>query len=90
MTDFNALLDGYRRFRDERWTNDARALGATCRGQSPKVMVIACSDAGGSRHHLRHIAGRDVRVVRNVAKPGAPLRDRGRPARRFGRAGICR
>ncbi|HEX8194036.1 MAG TPA: carbonic anhydrase, partial [Allosphingosinicella sp.] len=45
MTKFNDLVEGYRRFRDSGWTRERERWAELAEGQSPKVMVIACSDS---------------------------------------------
>lgn len=67
MTDFSDLVDGYQRFRTadyrrqrERWTELAE-------GQSPKVMVIACSDSRVDPAQIFDTLPGEIFVVRNVA-----------------------
>jgi carbonic anhydrase len=45
MTDFVALIDGYRRFRTSDWARQRDRWAELRESQSPKVMVIACSDS---------------------------------------------
>ncbi len=46
MTDFADLLDGYRRFRTSEYALSRDRMGrGLSEGQSPRVMVIACSDS---------------------------------------------
>jgi carbonic anhydrase len=44
-TGFDALLSGYRRFRETAWLDQRERWAELKEGQSPKVMVIACSDS---------------------------------------------
>lgn len=60
MADFTELLTGYQRFRREGWSGQRARWSELSEGQSPQVMVIACSDSrvdpaqifdiGGGRH----------------------------------------
>ncbi len=62
------LLAGYRRFRAGRYPADAeryRRLGAE--GQSPRTMVIACSDSRSAPEAVFDAAPGELFVVRNVA-----------------------
>ena len=68
MPSFNTLLDGFRRFRrgeyqDQRRRFDALAL----HGQSPKLMIIACSDSRVDPTRVFDVEPGQVFVVRNVA-----------------------
>ena len=65
---FNALVDGYRRFRagpynDQRARFDALAFA----GQEPKVMVIACADSRVDPTRIFDSAPGEMFVMRNVA-----------------------
>ena len=48
MTRFAELIEGYHRFRNGGWNEQRERWEQLAEGQSPKVMVIACSD---SRHY---------------------------------------
>ena len=42
----DTLLDGYRRFRDNGWTNNrARMQALASEGQKPQALIVACSDS---------------------------------------------
>src|SRR3546814_2173332 len=41
----DALLTGYRRFRETGWKHERERWTDLAEGQSPRVMVIACSDS---------------------------------------------
>jgi len=45
MQAFPRLIDGYRRFREHGWPEERARWSELAAGQSPKVMVIACSDS---------------------------------------------
>src|ERR1044072_7383579 len=73
MTKFTDLVDGYRRLRDrggqeerDRWTELAE-------GQSPKVMVIACSDSRVDPATIFDARPGEMFVVRNVGNLVPPL-----------------
>ena len=75
MADFNALLDGYRRFRGHGWDAQRQRWAELAEGQSPKVMVIACSDSRVDPSQIFDARPGEMFVVRNVANlvpPYAP------------------
>lgn len=62
------LLDGYRRFRAERYRVEAeRYLRLGTQGQSPSTLVIACSDSRSGPETVFDAAPGELFVVRNVA-----------------------
>jgi carbonic anhydrase len=69
MSDFpDSLLDGYRSFRDHRYEPErARYRALAEHGQTPEVMVIACSDSRSAPETIFHAAPGEIFVVRNVA-----------------------
>ena len=67
MADFNALVDGYRRFRDSGWARERERWSELAAGQSPKVMVIACSDSRVDPAQIFDASPGEMFVVRNVA-----------------------
>jgi len=79
MTHFERLIDGYHRFREDRFAQQNRLyrkLGEL--GQSPKVMVIACCDSRADPALIFDAAPGEIFVVRNVANlvpPYAPNDD---------------
>jgi len=73
MVDFNALLTGYHRFRDERWRNERSRWEVLAEGQSPKVMVIACSDSRVDPATIFDTSPGEMFVVRNVANLVPPF-----------------
>jgi carbonic anhydrase len=67
MTDFTDMLDGYRRFRESGWKQQRERWDELRDGQSPKVMVIACSDSRVDPTQIFDSNPGDMFVVRNVA-----------------------
>jgi carbonic anhydrase len=62
------LLDGYRRFRAERYPVEAERYGRLGReGQAPRAMVIACSDSRSGPEIVFDASPGELFVVRNVA-----------------------
>ncbi len=64
----DALIEGYRRFRAETWP-DARARFEELaeKGQSPRAMVIACSDSRVDPQMIFSAGPGELFVLRNVA-----------------------
>lgn len=73
MADFNALIDGYHRFRSGRWKEERDRWSALAEGQSPKVMVIACSDSRVDPAQIFDANPGEMFVVRNVANLVPPF-----------------
>ncbi len=67
MTDFSDLLDGYRRFRSEHWQRERERWAELKDGQSPKVMIIACSDSRVDPTQIFDTHPGETFIVRNVA-----------------------
>ena len=67
MTDFSDMLEGYRRFRDTGWTQQRDRWDELNEGQSPRVMVIACSDSRVDPAQIFDTSPGEIFVVRNVA-----------------------
>lgn len=67
MTDFADMLSGYRRFRDTGWAQQRERWDELAEGQSPKVMVIACSDSRVDPTQIFDTNPGEIFVVRNVA-----------------------
>ncbi|WP_261934564.1 carbonic anhydrase [Sphingomonas bisphenolicum] len=67
MTDFSDMLQGYRRFRDTGWNQQRARWDELNEGQSPRVMVIACSDSRVDPAQIFDTSPGEIFVVRNVA-----------------------
>ncbi len=67
MKTFDQMLDGYRAFRAADWHEERERWEALAQGQSPKVMVISCSDSRVDPAQILGAAPGEIFVVRNVA-----------------------
>jgi carbonic anhydrase len=67
MTGFTDMLDGYHRFRNSAWVAQRERWGELREGQSPRVMVIACSDSRVDPAQIFDVNPGEIFVVRNVA-----------------------
>ena len=76
MPQFRALIDGYRRFRTAGYIEQRDRYDALAnKGQSPKVMVIACSDSRVDPTLVFDTAPGQMFVLRNVANLVPPFVD---------------
>ena len=67
MATFTDMLDGYRRFRNREWAEERTRWAELSAGQSPRVMIIACSDSRVDPTQIFDTNPGEVFVVRNVA-----------------------
>ena len=68
MPEFARLIEGYRRFRDTAWREQRRRFDRLARdGQSPELLVIACSDSRVDPAQIFDVDPGEIFVVRNVA-----------------------
>jgi carbonic anhydrase len=72
-TDFGRLLQGYRRFRAGDWASERARWAELAEGQSPRVMVIACSDSRVDPSVIFDTSPGEMFVVRNVANLVPPF-----------------
>ena len=72
MTRFTDLIEGYRRFRTDEWFAEHQRWTQLAEGQSPKVMVIACSDSRVEPSIIFDARPGEMFVVRNVAALAPP------------------
>lgn len=67
MKSFEQLVEGYGRFREGDWRKQHARWEQLKEGQSPKVMVIACSDSRVDPAQIFDVDPGEIFVVRNVA-----------------------
>lgn len=67
MKTYAQLIDGYRRFRSGDWPAQRERWAQLKQGQSPQVMVIACSDSRVDPAQIFDVDPGEIFVVRNVA-----------------------
>jgi len=67
MKSFSEMIQGYRRFRDGDWQRQHDRWDQLKEGQSPQVMVIACSDSRVDPTQIFAVDPGEIFVVRNVA-----------------------
>jgi carbonic anhydrase len=72
MPRLTRLIEGYRRFRETRWPQERERWSELAEGQSPKVMVIACSDSRVDPAEIFDTRPGEIFVVRNVANLAPP------------------
>ena len=70
---FQHLMDGYQRFREHGWTPNRERWLTLREGQSPEVMVIACSDSRVDPAQVFDVDPGEIFVVRNVAAMVPPF-----------------
>ena len=67
MRDVADFVAGFRRFQARYFGRDRELYEQLSRGQSPRALVIACSDSRVDPAHLLDARPGDLFVVRNVA-----------------------
>ena len=72
MEHLTQLIDGYRRFRASQWNQERERWSELAEGQSPKVMVLACSDSRVDPAQIFDVKPGEIFVVRNVAALAPP------------------
>ena len=77
MQGFGNLLDGYRRFRSNRYEAERGRWKALAEGQSPRAVVIACSDSRADPATIFDTDPGEIFVVRNVANLVPPFEANG-------------
>lgn len=73
MTDFADLISGYRRFQRNGWASQRDRWAELAEGQSPNIMVIACSDSRVDPSIIFDASPGQMFVVRNVANLVPPF-----------------
>ena len=71
--EFNRLVDGYHRFREQGWTPNRQRWATLRDGQEPQIMVIACSDSRVDPSQIFDVDPGEIFVVRNVAAMVPPF-----------------
>jgi len=69
------LLEGYRRFKQERYPDEAERFANLAQGQAPATMVIACADSRVDPATIFSAAPGELFVVRNVAALVPPCQE---------------
>src|SRR6478736_8934569 len=69
----DTLIDGYRRWREDGWVRERARWDELARGQSPKTMIIACSDSRVDPATIFDTSPGEMFVVRNVANLVPPF-----------------
>jgi carbonic anhydrase len=73
MSYLATLIEGYHRFRETSWKRERERWSELAEGQSPKVMVIACSDSRVEPDQIFDVKLGEIFVVRNVANLSPPF-----------------
>src|ERR1700741_1566124 len=73
MTDFSGLIDGYRRFKANGWRHQRERWSELAEAQSPKLMVIACSDSRVDPTIIFDTSPGEIFMVRNIANMVPPF-----------------
>lgn len=63
----HGLVDGYHRFREGHWEEERERWERLSQGQSPKTMIVACSDSRVDPAQIFDVSPGELFVVRNVA-----------------------
>jgi carbonic anhydrase len=77
MSYLATLIDGYRRFRETGWNRERARWSELAEGQSPRVMIIACSDSRVEPAIIFDASPGEMFVVRNVANLAPPYETTG-------------
>lgn len=77
MAHFSNLIEGYHKFRDTEWQDERARWTELATGQSPKVMIISCSDSRVDPATIFGSRPGETFVVRNVAALVPPFDESG-------------
>ena len=72
MPYLDRLIDGYRRFRAERWAHERERWAQLAEGQNPKVMILACADSRSDPAEIFDARPGEMFVARNIAALAPP------------------
>jgi carbonic anhydrase len=73
MPQFQALIEGYRRFRTGPYQEQRLRYDRLAQGQAPKIMVIACSDSRVDPTRVFDTEPGQMFVLRNIANLVPPM-----------------
>ena len=73
MNELGTLLTGYRRFREHRYESEKARWRELAVGQSPRAIIIACSDSRADPALIFDADPGEIFVVRNVANLVPPF-----------------
>jgi carbonic anhydrase len=73
MSQLDEMIQGYRRFREDGWKHERERWSELAERQSPKVMVLACSDSRVDPSIIFDAQPGQLFVVRNVANLAPPF-----------------
>ncbi|QIK96074.1 carbonic anhydrase [Sphingomonas sp. HDW15A] len=77
MKGFGNLLDGYRRFRVNRFESERERFRELAEGQQPRAIIIACCDSRADPATIFDADPGEIFVVRNVANLVPPFEPTG-------------
>lgn len=77
MATVSALIDGYKRFYRKHFLDDESVYKELATGQSPKTLIIACSDSRVDPSIVMDANAGDIFVIRNVANLVPPYQPKG-------------
>src|SRR5690349_17855856 len=66
------LIEGYRRFRENRWAHERERWAELAEGQSPEVMILACADSRSDPAEIFDARPGEIFVARNIAALAPP------------------
>ena len=72
MPYMDQLIEGYRRFRDNRWAQERERWAELAEGQSPEVMILACADSRSDPAEIFDARPGEMFVARNIAALAPP------------------